>query len=93
VLPTLEHLSLQDFRTLQQKLKKDIAVFDEKIKAPALAAIELIRSKNLEISDFAYGKSGAVSVFYKFADDNFEMGTRFTNPRSSTSRWWSRSGN
>ena len=93
VLPTLEHLSLQDFRTLQQKLKKDIAVFDEKIKAPALAAIELIRSKNLEISDFAYGKSGAVSVFFKFADDNFEMGTRFTNPRSSTSRWWSRSGN
>jgi ATP-dependent exoDNAse (exonuclease V) beta subunit len=93
VLPTLEHLSLQDFRALQQKLKKDIAIFDEKIKAPALAAIELIRSKNLEISDFTYGKSGAVSVFFKFANDNFEMGTRFTNPRSNTSRWWSKSGN
>ncbi len=79
---------LNNFRN-ELLLKKQTIV--EEVILIGEQAIALIEKHHLEITDFAYGKSGFINYFYKFRDGNFdEAKGRVLEAQNNIEKWYSK---
>lgn len=66
-------------REYRNQLKQIINRFEGKLKELGKAGIQIIENSGLSISDFKYGKSGAVNSFYKMLNAELTIGKRLEN--------------
>jgi ATP-dependent exoDNAse (exonuclease V) beta subunit len=66
-LEKLKDLTLDDFGRIAGDLKKQATEFEQKIRSIAAKATALIKSSNLDVSDFYHGGTGIARYFEKLA--------------------------
>lgn len=66
-----------------------IKAYEEELQGIGKEAVRIITDHSLEVSDFAYGRSGAVNYFYKLAAGNFDPpGSRAQQAADSDKGWY-----
>lgn len=79
-LDKLKNLTINDFIEIKRYIDKEKKTFENKIKAIAGAAFELIQSNNIQGSDFYYGEQGGIYSYFKKAangiTDSLNPGSR-----------------
>ena len=67
----LRHLSISDFRQIEQQLSKHCASIQNKIKAPAAEAMKLLTQNGITDWMMSHGSSGIYSYFNRIANGDF----------------------
>lgn len=66
----IRHISAEQFKMIRKRLSDKVYSAKQQLKSVAEEVITRISQSGLKTDDFAYGKSGAVGMFYKLTEAN-----------------------
>lgn len=76
----LRKLTPEDFLSIRNKLRKVVAIFEERVKEIAGDIFRQMNSSGLNAEDFAYGKNGLAGRIKAYAEGNLD---KFGEPNSN----------
>lgn len=71
-LEKLEHLKLDDFKKIKQRLYSNKKEFEKHLKDLGEAGLALLQQNGLSIDDFSYGKTGGMAMLRKLGSENYK---------------------
>ncbi|MBN1822419.1 MAG: UvrD-helicase domain-containing protein [Prolixibacteraceae bacterium] len=74
-------------KNYRKQLQKIIAVFEKEMKIKGEKGLNIIKSGQLDISDFSYGETGVAGAFIKVTKGNFEFGSRIKDGAGDPEKW------
>lgn len=78
----------KSFRTLRKELQEQLSVFEKKMAALGLQALDLISSVGLQPTDFKYGKAGFANYFQKTqTNTDYQPGQRVLDALDNADGW------
>lgn len=84
-----QKVELASLKNLIESLKKEIKTFENTAKSFANKAFEVLSQNGLTVTDFHFGKSGAIAAFYALDNADFEIDTkkRFLQTLDGEMQW------